>query len=263
MAEFADSGGRVPGYISNRETTLREHAQDGLANALGALSFSPRGAHAMSRRIANPIFDHAPLASDAAAFNEAQTPVDYGLATIGVVPGSGDFLAGILGAAWKHRRKAWDVVKKGDRYFVTGSNGTPDMGFIRRGITRMDGNPLPSKPIRMEPGEIGPEGYGAFHLAEERHKRAKDLGYQDAYEMFEDVARNYDVVIEQPNGALMLVKKNGANRYGVVRLQEHEDGYYGMTTTFPEEPKRVGKEHRTSLSRMLNKQGGTMLWEKK
>ena len=80
--------------------------------------------------------------------------------------------------------------------------------------------------------------------------------------MVEDISRNYDLVIEQANGRLMLVKKNGTNRYSIIELIEGEDAFYGTTTIFPESSGNFS-EKRTSLYRTVNRRGGRILWNRK
>ncbi|MBK5933527.1 hypothetical protein [Rhodovulum imhoffii] len=95
------------------------------------------------------------------------------------------------------------------------------------------------------------------------------MGYADGFDLIEDVAKNHDVVVEQINGRLMLVKREGQNRYVIAEYQPGgiwdrilgiKDQYYGVTTGFPD---GYGQSVRgkTSLNRALNS-GGTKLWEK-
>ncbi len=122
---------------------------------------------------------------------------------------------------------------------------------------------MPEGFIRLERGEAGKDGYGALHISDERHEAARKLGYEDGLEMIEDVARNYDAVLQQANGRLMLVKHGGQNRYGIVELVPGDDAYYGVTTGFMDTARNAKREHRTSVYRALNKNGAKLLWERK
>ncbi len=153
-------------------------------------------------------------------------------------------------------------IKVGDRVFLSASDGSLDMGRLGEEVAKASGGRFKDKPIRLEIGEPGKEGYGALHLGPQRTERAQRLGYVDEVDMIEDISRNFDIVVEQANRRLMLVKKNGANRYAIVELREGDDAYYGITTTFIEGRKNVGKEKHTSLYREINKRGGKLIWER-
>lgn len=155
--------------------------------------------------------------------------------------------------------KPRQVVKIGDRTFLTSSDGTIDFGRIRKEVSEASGGRFPEKPIRLQTGE---SAFGADHFSGTRRKPAQDLGYHDEIEMVEDISRNYDLVVEQANGRLMLVKKNGTNRYSIIELIEGEDAFYGTTTIFPESSGNFS-EKRTSLYRTVNRRGGRILWNRK
>ncbi|WP_420411594.1 hypothetical protein [Roseibium sp.] len=208
----------------------------------------------MSRKIVDPAAAILPGFSDAVAFDEAEGFGDYLLAAAGLLPP----FKGISAL----KKAAGQLVEAGGRKFLTASNGTIDFGYLRKGIAKTDGSPLPHKPIRVEEGKEGKEGFGADHLAPERHERARELGYRDAIHMMEDVSRNYDTIVEMTNGRLLLVKQNGSNRYAVVELQEGPDAFYGMTTTFPEQRGNVGKSKRIYLNREIDRKGGKVIWSK-
>ncbi|MCY6380966.1 hypothetical protein [Hoeflea prorocentri] len=160
------------------------------------------------------------------------------------------------------KTKPGQIVKIGGRSFLTSSDGTIDFGRISKEMAEASGGRLSEKPIRLELGETGTDGYGALHLGPQRRERAVRLGYRDEIEMIEDVARHFDVAVEQTNGRLMLVKKNGTNRYVIVELIEGEDAFYGVTTTFIEGSKNVGKERHTNLHKELHKRGGKQIWRR-
>lgn len=58
----------------------------------------------------------------------------------------------------------------------------------------------------------GADRYGAAHISPDKHKRAQSLGYSDGFDLIEDVAKNHDVVVEQINGRVMLVKRDGGKK---------------------------------------------------
>ena len=118
-------------------------------------------------------------------------------------------------------------------------------------------------------GLPGPGGYGARHISPDKHRRARELGYADGLDLIKDVAKNHDVTVEQLNGRLMLVKRDGQNRYAIAEYREGEgwrrligrnDPYYGVVTGFPEYS-RDTKPGRANLERVLSK-GGKPLWKK-
>lgn len=110
---------------------------------------------------------------------------------------------------------------------------------------------------------MGDKAFGAEHMTPARNIVSQKLGYPDALAMFEDVARNFDLVIEQPrNNRLMLVKRNGRNRYAIVSLQEGEDAFYGMTTSFAEKKSNATSPNQWSFKHQIAKHGGVILWER-
>ena len=119
----------------------------------------------------------------------------------------------------------------------------------------------------MQQGLSGPDGFGARHLTPDKHIRVKNLGYKNALDLIEDVAKRHDVVVEQRNGRLMLVKRDGRNFYaiaeqrngGLERFIGKSNPYYGVTTGFPEAKKNVGKN--TEYIERIFRRGGKKLWE--
>ncbi|MGA9109023.1 MAG: hypothetical protein WB290_01905 [Smithella sp.] len=133
--------------------------------------------------------------------------------------------------------------------FVTSPDGKIDFGNIPAEIEEKSGGKYPEAPIRMEEG--AKEDYGRSHIGEERIKEIKDAGYQDELDMLSDVAKNYTQIYEQPNGRLLLVKKNGKSKYAVVELQKNPDNYYGTTTMFFDEKPLRGKPYEERSGRKL------------
>ena len=133
--------------------------------------------------------------------------------------------------------------------FVTSPDGKIDFGNIPAEIEEKSGGKYPEAPIRMEEG--AKEDYGRSHIGEERIKEIKDAGYKDELDMLSDVAKNYTQIYEQPNGRLLLVKKNGKSKYAVVELQKNPDNYYGTTTMFFDEKPLRGKPYEERSGRKL------------
>lgn len=121
----------------------------------------------------------------------------------------------------------------------------------------------------MREGVPGADGYGAAHISPDKHKRAQSLGYSDGFDLIEDVAKNHDVVVEQINGRLMLVKRDGQNRYIIAEYQNggwrqligKADPYYGVTTGFPDNSSALTRPQRSDLNRQL-RGGAKKLFEK-
>ena len=133
--------------------------------------------------------------------------------------------------------------------FVTSPDGKIDFGNIPAEIEEKSGGKYPEASIRMEEG--AKEDYGRSHIGEERIKEIKDAGYKDELDMLSDVAKNYTQIYEQPNGRLLLVKKNGKSKYAVVELQKNPDNYYGTTTMFFDEKPLRGKPYEERSGRKL------------
>ena len=156
------------------------------------------------------------------------------------------------------------------RQFRPGRDGSVDLGWITPPIEQASKGRFPQGPIRMQEGIPGPTGHGAAHISPDKHKRAQKLGYGDGFDLIEDVAKHHDVVVEQVNGRLMLVKTAGQNRYAIAEYQNGGwrrligagDPYYGVTTGFPDRPNAIGKPHRSEIEKILRRPGNTKIWER-
>ena len=122
-------------------------------------------------------------------------------------------------------------------------NGSSDLGFIDGNIEKQVG--IPSAPIRMQ---IGNNDYGGIHIANAKGGRRlqdiKDAGYSGVNNFVGDVAKNYNQIWQQPNGRLMLVKRNGNAKVAVVELADNND-HYGVVTALMADkgyPARGGRE---------------------
>lgn len=183
-----------------------------------------------------------------------------GLGSAGRIGG----LAGLGGVAVTKGRQAATA-----RRFVKGADKSIRLGAIGPQVEAASKGWYRQGPIRMRQGLPGPGGYGARHISPDKHRRARELGYADGLDLIKDVAKNHDVTVEQLNGRLMLVKRDGQNRYAIAEYREGEgwkrligrnDPYYGVVTGFPEYS-RDTKPGRTNLERVLSK-GGKSLWKK-
>ena len=120
-----------------------------------------------------------------------------------------------------------DLVDRYKNEFVK-SEGSFDLGIIGENIEKEIG--IPSAPIRMQ---IGNKDFGAVHIASAKDGRRlssfKEAGYSGVNDFVKDVVQNYKQIWQQPNGRLMLVKRNGKAKLSVVELSESAD-YYGVST---------------------------------
>jgi hypothetical protein len=129
-----------------------------------------------------------------------------------------------------------DKVETPGSLFIPAPDGTSDFGIIGPDIETASEGRFPSAPIRLEEGGA----YGKSHIAEDRIKEFKANGYNDEIDALSDITRHYTEIYEQPNGRLLLVKRNGRGKFAAVELQNN-GGYYGVTTWFLEDAKPKGK----------------------
>lgn len=120
--------------------------------------------------------------------------------------------------------------------FVKAHDGSINFGEIKAKLTGSDSTVYPAGPIRLEQGGE----YGWSHIAEKRIQEFKDYGYADELVALSDIASSYTEIYEQPNGRLLLVKRNGRGKYASVELQKR-GSYYGVTTWFLEDAKPKSK----------------------
>lgn len=141
--------------------------------------------------------------------------------------------------------------KAGVKVFVRASHGGEDFGVVPELQSALKpGSTHVSAPIRMEEGG----GFGNNHIAPERIAQFQENGYASPAELLQDVSENYTHVFEQPNGRLLLVKRNGRAKYAAVELQDN-GAYYGATTMFLEDASPKGKPYE-------NRGGGRLLWSR-
>jgi len=133
--------------------------------------------------------------------------------------------------------------------FVMAPDGSIDFGEITNEVAKESEGKYPKGPIRLEEGEE--RSYGRKHISTERIAEFKDAGYEDEIDILYDVTQNYTDVYEQPNGRLLLIKRNGRKKYAAVELQKVENGYYGVTTWFLEPKEGEKKPYETRSGRKL------------
>ncbi|MCG6553511.1 MAG: hypothetical protein L7F77_14405 [Candidatus Magnetominusculus sp. LBB02] len=129
--------------------------------------------------------------------------------------------------------------------FVKASDGTPNFGVVVEGKD--------SIPIRLQ---VGNNEYGKVKIDNKHGQDIKDAGYKDVESFIEDVAKNYNEIWDQPNGRLMLVKRNGDAKVSVIELREKKgEPFYGVTSAFisdPGYPSRGGRKLRLGEERTLS-----------
>jgi hypothetical protein len=135
--------------------------------------------------------------------------------------------------------------------FVLSPAGKADFGKVPKlDSVLTEGKEYPEAPIRMEEGG----SYGKAHIQPERLKEFQEHGYPSAADFLSDVAQHYSHIYEQPNGRLLLVKRNGRAKFASVELQKEADGYYGVTTLFLESSK-------SKNNKLYEERGGRkLLW---
>lgn len=139
---------------------------------------------------------------------------------------------------------------EGGKEFVKNpADGSIDFGWIPQEIEEKSEGRFPAAPIRLEKGEKW--AYGHAHISPERIKEMKEAGYGDELDMLQNITSNFTDVYEQPNGRLLLVKKNGQKKYAAVELQKDADNYYGVTTWFLDEKNPKGKPYEERSKRKL------------
>jgi hypothetical protein len=120
-----------------------------------------------------------------------------------------------------------DLLKKHERDFVKTSKGSIDFGVIDERISPS----LAEGPIRLQRGN---EGFGEFHTEGKRAKEIHNEGFPYSRDFVENAVKGASQVWKQPNGSLLLVKKNGKDYITVVELQKASEGdFYTVITVFP------------------------------
>ncbi len=120
---------------------------------------------------------------------------------------------------------------------------------------------LAEGPIRLQRGN---ERFGEFHTEGKRAKKIQDEGFPYSRDFVEDAVGGATQVWKQPNGSLLLVKKNGKDHITVVELQKAPEGdFYTVITAFPTHDLKYAA--RKSAQRELLYDGLPLrsLWENK
>lgn len=107
-----------------------------------------------------------------------------------------------------------------------------DLGLIDAAAAAAIG--LPSGPIRLAEGLPGPKGYGLAHIAQDRARLLKDIGFESVQAAFVDVATNWEFAIKANEDNKVILVKNCRARYVriVVQVFDAPDGsrYWSATT---------------------------------
>lgn len=153
--------------------------------------------------------------------------------------GSGIGLAPRIGGVEVPARSAIaELSKPKPDDFVYAPNGTVDWGRMKPQAVADTGGALQDLPFRVTRGK---DDYGVEHLADERHGRVQEMGFDDLRQYLDYVVQNHNVVLGQPGKeAISLVVSPGrgfernkpAHNFMAVTLQPKE-GYYGLTSIFP------------------------------
>lgn len=153
-------------------------------------------------------------------------------------------------ADFEKRKAAGTVGKKVTRVqFVQAPDGGTDFGAVPSLHSKLIADKsYPAAPIRMEEGGA----FGGQHLAPSRLREFHDYGYASPAAVLDDVAKHFTQIFEQPNGRLLLVKRNGRAKFAAVELQpQAADQYYGVTTLFLEDVHPRGKPYEARGGRKL------------
>lgn len=86
-------------------------------------------------------------------------------------------------------------------------------------------------PIRLQ---VGDEKAGLVHIEMRHGEQARTLGYADAREMVEDIARNFDAIYSGNGRALILAKRTHVRGQIYIQLEPSEEGdFYDVKTATP------------------------------
>ena len=116
---------------------------------------------------------------------------------------------------------------------VPTTDGTWDYGRL--------GDDLPSEagvqpaPVLLQAGShnsVSGSGFGLAHILGDHAKEIEKHGYSDARDFVRDIVQNYTEAYRQPNGRLLLVKRNGKSKIGVVDMDRDVGGFYSVITAF-------------------------------
>ncbi len=118
-----------------------------------------------------------------------------------------------------HMRLHPGLLEKHERDFVRTAEGNINFGVLDMRVLggRLGG------PIRLQRGAkrtIENPGFGEFHVNSDHGKDIGRVGFSNARDFVEDTVRGATEVWGQPNGKLMLVKKNGKDHLAIVEFQK-------------------------------------------
>lgn len=165
----------------------------------------------------------------------------YGSASLSGLGALGDLLAlGLVGKTLATTGEAGtaiaDLSKLQPNDFIYSPRGGVDWG--RMHPDAVSSGAVEDLPIRITRGK---DEYGVEHLADERHGRIQEMGFNGLPEYLDYVVNNHNLILAQPGKtALSLVASPGrgfernkpAHNFMAVTLQP-EESYYGLTSVFP------------------------------
>ena len=124
-------------------------------------------------------------------------------------------------------RRYPELLKKHEGAFVRTSKGSIDFGVLPKEVLPEG---LPEGPIRLMRGS---ERFGEFHIETQRGALMRNEGFRYSRDFVEAAVKGATQVWEQPNGRLLLVKKNGKDYITVVELNKAPEGnFYSVHTAF-------------------------------
>jgi hypothetical protein len=119
--------------------------------------------------------------------------------------------------------------------YVLTTGGSRDFGEIPEEVAEEINRPSGEIRLRIGKHEDGPGNYGQKHIErDDRFKQIQDNGYQNARDLVEDVAQNYDAIYPGKFAPLMLVKRRDEKSPLIcVEITEDKTGnFYDVKTGF-------------------------------
>jgi hypothetical protein len=122
-----------------------------------------------------------------------------------------------------------------DGEYVLTREGNKDFGEISPEIARLIRRQSGKIRLRVGEQDVNSErGYGEKHI--ERHKRIKEIrqiGFRNARDFIEYIAKDFDAIYESSHGSLVLYKKGGSHTQIISRLEPSSEGdYWDVKTAY-------------------------------
>ena len=201
------------GFLSEGSTT---------ADLLDKIDQELRGVPVYSQNVLDPKAQDTKLALEELKMHLDQVGIDYNQLSNEQIRRELYQMQG--GELWQNSDK-----------FVTAPDGSLDFGVLPE-MVDSDGKVYPAAVVRLEKGG----DYGHQHIAADRAQEFKDFGYADEIAALYDITTNFTDVFTQPNGRLLIVKRDTRGKFASVELQV-DGSYYGVTTWFLEDAKPKSK----------------------